>query len=342
MKAAAWGLALFALATAVLAAPQAPLERVGIEYRLYYWPQHEARAKIVAEAAESALPRLRKVLDLPVGQRVDLYLAATGAEFRQLTGGADPNLVLGQAFPAQRKIVLQPLRGDQLARLVVHELMHVLLQDKVAETGAVPPRWLHEGLAKYAAEDFSMADTMLLTEAVNRGKLIPLAELDRAFDGPPEQVSLAYAEAYTLVEFLAREEPAHGLSPFLHHLGQVGDVQRALLRAYNLTPEVFAERWRRYLLSEYLGRSTSDWGLTYIWAAIVGLFLLLFVIRRRRSAAIRRRMEEEEQTRQGMMTMWDWPPPPTGDGQVTGDGPAPGPGEGQPEPEEDSDERDVR
>ena len=342
MRPRACRLALFLLVSAALAQSDAPLERVGIEYRLYFWPQQEAQATTAAQAAEAALPRLRQVLGLPAGARIDIRLAHTAAEFKQLTGGSDPNLVLGEAFPERRLVVLQPLKGDRLYRLVVHELMHVLLQDKVAETGAQPPRWLHEGLAKYAAGDFSAADTMLLTEAVNNGKLIPLPELDRAFDGTPEQVSLAYAESYTLVEFLAQEEPAQGLAPFLRQLGQVGDVNRALVRAYNLTPEVFAERWRRHVLSEYLGRSNEDRGLTFIWVAIVALFLLLFVARRRRSAAIRRRLEEEERTRQGMMTMWDWPRPTEGDGQGDRDDLSPASrGNATPEPEEDSDDWDV-
>ncbi len=333
--------ALLLLVGAALAQEQ-PLERTGIEYRLYYWPGQETQAATVAEAAEAALPRLRQVLGLPMGERVDIHLAHTAAEWKRLTGGADPNLVLGLAFPERRVVVLQPLEGNRLRQLVVHELMHVLLQDKVAETGAKPPRWLHEGLAKYAANDFSATDRMLLTDAVNSGKLIPLADLDQAFAGRQEQVSLAYAESLTLVEFLANLEPTQGLAPFLKQLGQVGDVNRALLRAYHLTPQVFADRWRRHLLSEYLGKSNGDRGLMYIWAGIVVLFLLLFVARMRRSAVIRRRLEEEEQARQRMTTMWDLPAR-VGRSEQAGGGhwsPAPR-DEASPEPEEDSDEWDA-
>jgi hypothetical protein len=313
-----------------------PLELVGIDYRLHYWPELQAQADVTAAAAQAAVPRLRRALDLPPGERVDIYLARTAQEFRRLTGGSDPNLVLGEAFPERRTIVLQPLTGEPLRRLVVHELMHVLLQDKVAETGAEPPRWLHEGLAKYAAEDFSPTDRMLLTDAVNQGKLIPLPDLDKAFGGSPEKVSLAYAESYTLVDFLANLEPARGLGPFLRQLGQVGEVNRALMRAYNLTPEAFAEQWRRHMLLEYLGRSNQEVGTILIWAGIVALFLLLLVRQLRRSAAIRRRLEEEERARE-RMSMWSLPA--RGWGEATGETDAAEDRDGDAAPpEEDSDE----
>ncbi len=296
--------ALYLLPVPVTFAQDQRQTLVAIDYRLFYWPRHQEQAAVAAVAAREGLPRLRQALGLAPGPRVDIYLAGTAQEFRRLTGGADPSLVLGQAFPGRRMIVVQPLRGERLRELVVHELTHLLLEDMVAETGAEPPRWLHEGLAKYAAQDFGPADRLLLSQAVNAGKLIPFEDLDKAFAGSPEKVSLAYAEAYTLVDFLANLEPAEGLAPFLRHLGQVGDVSRALLRAYNLTPEALGKQWRQHVLTEYLGRGEHA-TLTLLWAAMAGLFVIAVVVQLRRSALIRRRLEAAERLRPP--GMWDLP-----------------------------------
>jgi len=139
---------------------------------------------------------------------------------------------------------------------------------------------------------------------VNTGKFIPFEDLDKAFAGSPEKVSLAYAESYTLVEFLANLQPAEGLAPFLRHLGQVGDVSRALLRAYGLTPEALAKQWRDHVLSEYLGRGEHA-TLTLLWAAMAGLFVVVVIVQMRRSALIRRRLEAAERLRPP--GMWDLP-----------------------------------
>jgi len=292
-------LALVLLLSGAALAQDEPQVLVGFDYRLYYWPEHTDRVETVAQAASEALPRLQRALDLELEERVDLYMAHTREEFEQLTGGSDPHHVLGQAFTHQRRIVLQPLEGESLARLVVHELTHVLLEDKVANTRAPIPRWLHEGLAKYASADFSPTDRMLLIEAINQGKMIPLEKLEEAFAGPPEKVSLAYAEAYTLVDFLANLQPTEGLAPFLRHLGQVGDVSRALLRAYQLTPEQLADQWREQIVREYLGRRNQESVTPIIWSAMVGLFVIAVLVRLRQAAIIRRRLVEEERLREG-------------------------------------------
>ena len=276
-----------------------PLELVGVGYHLHYWPGQEAQAGEVSLTIQAALPRLQQALGLQSSGRIDLYLARTAAEFRQLTEGGNPNEALGEALPEQRRIVLQPVQGPALRTVVVHELTHILLADKVAGTGVEPPRWLHEGLAKYASHDYNVVDRELLTDAVNSGQLIPLAQLDAAFDRP-ELVGLAYAESCSLVDFLAGLDPA-GLAPFLRQLGEVGDVPRALLRAYGLTPPVFAQRWHERLVLQYIGRSNYEQATDWIWAGMVVLFLVMFVHLRRRGAAIRREMEEEDRRQEGMM-----------------------------------------
>jgi len=151
-------------------------------------------------------------------------------------------------------------------------------------------------VAKYAAEDFGPADREILTDALNTDKFIPFEQLEAAFSGSPEQVSLAYAEAYTLVDFLARLDPEQGLAPFLKQLAEVGDVSRALLRAYNLTPEELAGRWRQAIVNEYVGRSNQESATPVIWAGLVVIFLVAYGVQLRRRVLIRRRLEAEEES----------------------------------------------
>jgi hypothetical protein len=319
------GRLLLLLAVVLLAVPAHAQVRelVSFDYVLYYHTRDAAAAQVAARAANQSFPRLRATLGLRPGERVAIYLATDDQEFRRLTG-SDPLQVLGEAFPERRFVVVQTLNEERLTTLVGHELTHVLLADLVAQTGAEPPRWVHEGVAKYAANDFGPADRMLLTEAVNSGTLIAPADLDKAFDGPPEKISLAYAESYTLVDYLAHLEPSAGLRPFLRQLAQVGDVNRALLRSYNLTPETLTAQWRQSMILEYLGRSNEDLALTALWMAMALLFAVAVVVQLRRAALIRHRLLDEEEARLGMLTMWDFPP--------AGEAPTEA-------PEEDSDER---
>lgn len=295
-------MALALLMICTLAGAQEPRELVARDWRLHYWSGQEQTAQEIAGAAQDALPRLRAVLGLEQTTTIDLYLAHTREEFRRLTGGSNPDRVRGEAFPQQRRIVLQPYSGASLRDLVAHELTHVLLHDRVGGEDLNLPRWVHEGVAKYAAGDFTPTDRMILTEAVNGGRFIPLGELEAAFEGPPEQVSLAYAEAYTLVDFLAGLSPAEGLAPFLKQLTQVGEVSRALLRAYQQPQEELGKQWEASLKRDYLGKSTEEAATPLIWAGLVVVFLAAYLVQLRRRALIRRRLEAEEaaETTRGM------------------------------------------
>ena len=291
-----WGrlpVALALLATTV-AWGQERQTWVGFGWRLHYWPEQAELAQTVAEAAGTSLPRLETALGLKLRAPVDMYLAHTGAEFRQLTGGEDPNQVLGAALEGQRRVVLQPLTGERLRGLVAHELTHLALADATAAGGGEAPRWLHEGLAQYASGEFTPSDRLLLIKAVNEGGFLPLPDLEQAFEGPPEKVALAYAEAYTLVDFLATRAGDEGLTPLLRQLAQVGDANRAILRTYGLTPDQLAQEWRRHLIHEYVGRSTQEQATPLIWAGMVLVFAAAVVIRLRHAALIRRRLEAEE------------------------------------------------
>jgi hypothetical protein len=271
-------------------------ELVARDWRLHYWPGQEATVQEVSQAAQSSLPRLRAVLGLEKTAPIEIYLVHTRDEFTQLTDGSSPDLVRGEAFPERRTIVIQPYSGASLRDLVAHELTHVLLYDRVGGEDQAIPRWLHEGVAKYAAEDFGPTDRMILTDAINGGRFIPLDQLEAAFSGPQEQVSVAYAEAYTLVDFLARQDPQRGLAPFLEQLALVGEVPRALLRTYGEPEDVLAQRWQETIRGEYLGKSNEESATPLIWGGLVVIFLAAYLVQLRRRVHIRRRLDAEEES----------------------------------------------
>ncbi len=173
-----------------------------------------------------------------------------------------------------------------------------MLQRKLDETGAIAPRWLHEGLAKYATGDLPMEERELLGQAAVDGKLLHISELEAAFNGSPQQVSLAYAQSYTLVDYLASREGKAGLSGFLEELGNVGEVDRALVRTYQMPISQLEEQWLHQITRVYLPQRSPHILDNWVWIAIVVLFVAAVTTRLARARAIRRRMQEEERLRQ--------------------------------------------
>jgi len=268
------------------------------ELRIAYWPADQQQAEIALQAGTQAIARLKYTLDLELEQRIHIDLCHTNKEFDEQTGQRNDPWVQGRALPRQNRVVVKAIGPVRIGKLVAHEILHILLQRKLDETGAVAPRWLHEGLAKYATGDLPMEERELLGQAAADGKLLHINELEAAFTGSPQQVSLAYAQSYTLVDYLSSLEGKAGLSGFLEELGNVGEVERALVRTYQMPIGQLEEQWLRQIARVYLPQRSPHILDNWVWIAIVVLFVAAVITRLARARAIRRRMQEEERLRQ--------------------------------------------
>ncbi len=268
------------------------------ELRVAYWPADQQQAEIATQAGTQAIARLKATLDMELSQRIHIDLCHTNKEFDERTAEKNDPWVQGRAFPGQNRVVVKAIGPVRIGKLVAHEILHILLQRKLDETGAHAPRWLHEGLAKYATGDLPMEERELLGQAAADGKLLHINELEAAFSGPPQQVSLAYAQSYTLVDYLTSLEGNAGLSDFLEELGNVGDVKRALIRTYQMPISRLEEQWLRQIARVYLPQRGPYALDNWVWIAIVVLFVAAVITRLARARVIRRRMQEEERIRQ--------------------------------------------
>ncbi len=262
--------------------------------RVLYWPEDEDLAELAARAGDEALVRLKGMLEVEPPRRVDVYIVRSQQEFNELVGFADKPWVLGRAWPEQLRVVVKPMGPQRLPGLLAHELAHVMLEAALGDAAWRLPRWLHEGIAKYAADDFSEDDRRIIAQAAVAGELLSLDDLEDAFAGSREQVALAYAQSYTLVAYLSSLEPAKGIRPLLEQLAKGRDVRQALGLAFGKpVPEMEAE-WLQSLQDISLRSVAPPLPETIIGALFVLSFIVAVVMVRRRSARIRRRMEEEE------------------------------------------------
>lgn len=286
------------LALPPLAHAQEARRVLGSEHlRVLYWPRDEALARLALETGDRALVRLGGMLDTQPPRRIDVYIVRSQDEFDQLTGGANDPWIIGRALPSELLVVVKPMGPQRLPDLLAHELAHVMLDVAVGETAWRLPRWLHEGIAKYGARDFDQADREVIARAAAAGKLLGIDDLEAAFGGDREQVALAYAQSYVLVDYLAEIEPARGLRPLLEQIARGRETRLALGLAYGRpVPEIEAQ-WHEIMQREAIPVLAPPLVDTLVGALFVVAFILAVLVARRRSAAIRRRMEAEERLR---------------------------------------------
>jgi hypothetical protein len=288
----------------VCAAPTAaqesePTRRIlGAEHlRVFYWPEHEELAEIAREAGGDAVTRLSGMLDMELEERIDIYIVRSRAEFDELTGTENKPWVIGRAMGHVREIVVKPMGPQRLPKLIGHELAHIMLDVRMGEQAHQLPRWLHEGIAKYAAEDFDETDRQLIARAALAEELLTIDGLADAFRGDREQVSLAYAQSYTLVQYLSEIQPGQGIAPLLEQLAKGRDTRLALGLAFHRPVPQIERDWLERLRTGYVQHVAPPMSEAIIGGLFVVTFIGAWLVVRRRSARIRERMKRQEQAR---------------------------------------------
>lgn len=304
MRVIAQGLVAFtaiALVTAVLMPVEAEQPRRvfgGERLRVLHRAQHRELAKLALEEGGDALDRLSGMLGVEPPRRIDVFIVASQEEFDELTGDDRSTWTLGMALPSRLRVVVKPMGPQRLPRLLAHELAHVMLEVRMGEHAGVLPRWLHEGIAQYAEGGLQAEQRRVIARAALSGELLTIGELDEAFGGDPERVALAYAQSFTLVEYLGSLRPAEGVDPLLTQLAKGRDVRLALGLAYGRPVPEMQREWLTRLRRGYATALAPPWSETLVGLLFVTALVIAVVMVRRRSARIRRRMKQEERARE--------------------------------------------
>ena len=200
------------------------------------------------QAAVNGASRLRDELGpLPVGD-VHLYIYdSTDAMAEAIL--FEPQWTGGMAFAEYRTIILGIRESDLEWGLdaVEHELAHVIVGNLVSACYSRLPTWLDEGLAMVAQGGLDAESQALLDQALHDDTLYPARALSSGFTEDPSGASLAYAQSYSLVDFMLEQ---HGRDRLLDLLGaaQAGSSpDSALMEVYGFDTDGLDQAWREWI-----------------------------------------------------------------------------------------------
>ena len=131
-----------------------------------------------------------------------------------------------------------------------HELAHVFTLEA---TDHLVPRWYSEGVSMYEEwqGDPRWGESVGpdFISAVNKEKLLPIAELDRGFIRPrfPGQVQISYMQAGLVCRFIAREWDEGKLTDLLRGFARNVSTADNVEAVLGVDPEEFDSRFQDYL-----------------------------------------------------------------------------------------------
>lgn len=224
-------------------------------FDFYFYDEERPALQRVVDNAESAYLELSQKFNYQISKKIPLIFYNTHSAFEQTNVMLNfvPEGVGAFAEPAKNRMVLPIDMSDaKLHELITHELTHifeyeVLFQGKLGKTiSANPPTWFMEGLASFMAQDEDSRDRMVLRDAVVNDRVPAITKNPQGY--------FAYRFGHAVFKYMVEKYGWDGLRDFIYeYRNTLGNtVDKALKRAFEVTPDEFDTRFRTWLRKQYL------------------------------------------------------------------------------------------
>lgn len=159
------------------------------------------------------------------------------------------------------------LRGYSWVDTVVHEYVHYVIS---AKTRNRVPIWMHEGLAKFLerrwrgpnAHRLSPSSEGLLKERLKTDDLITFEQMHPSMAKLPSQedAAVAFAEVFTVMEYLQKEVGPRAFEKLLDAVNQGLDARQAFAQTLGKPFSTFERDWKAYLKTREIPNLPDDDG----------------------------------------------------------------------------------
>ncbi len=218
---------------------------------MYWYEGEQTFAQEIMMTAQQVLARLAEDTGAELKKTARLYIyadpqALQGAMIfpQEWTGGA--------YFTRYGTIAIgiAPNRLNWGRRAIAHELTHLVMHQMTFNPYTDLPTWLNEGLAMYAEGALESGYVNLLKEAMAEDNLISVRGLSSPFSAYAEESALAYAQSYSIVEFIISSYGQSKMLELLNTFREGNSYDGALGKVYGFDMEGLNSLWRQYVLEE--------------------------------------------------------------------------------------------
>ena len=246
------------------------------EVAIYWYKGNDSFAREIMLSAQQALTRLAEDTGAELERPVKLYIYANSQDLQgamiypqEWTGGV--------AFTRYGTIAIG-ISSDNLSwgrGAIAHELTHLVIDQMTLNPYGNLPTWLDEGLAMYAEGALGPEYTASLNKAIAEKGLISVRSLSSPFSAYTEQSVLAYAQSYSLVDFLISNYGQAKMLELLLTFRQGSSYDGALEKVYGFDMDGLNTLWQDYvavaarLIEENGGQPVLSRALATLAAALL-------------------------------------------------------------------------
>ena len=215
---------------------------------IYWYEGGQSFAQEIMTSAQQALIRLAEDTGAYLEKPARLYIYTNPQDLQgamiypqEWTGGV--------AF-TRFGIIAIGIAPDKLywgKRAIAHELTHLVIHQMTLNPYSNLPIWLDEGLAMNTEGVLGLEYVAYLNRAIAGNSLISVRSLSSPFSAYTEEAILAYAQSYSLVEFLISNYGQGKMLELLNTFRQGSTYDGALEKVYGFDTDGLDALWRDYV-----------------------------------------------------------------------------------------------
>lgn len=166
-------------------------------------------------------------------ERAKIYIHDNSRDYQLATG--QPAWSAGCARASEKIIHTYPFAKGFFETILPHEMSHIIFREFVGFNNYAVPLWLEEGVASYQESLKNYMYSQILKQAIRDGtfvNLYNLSSLNPQMMTDSASVSLFYAEATSIVDFLVKEFGRDSFVLFCQNLRDKKNLERAIASTY--------------------------------------------------------------------------------------------------------------
>ncbi|MFC1908828.1 peptidase MA family metallohydrolase [Chloroflexota bacterium] len=247
---------------------------------LHWYKGSDSFIEELMETVQQALVKLREYTNVELEKSVNIHIYANAPDLQGAMISAQ-EWTGGVAFTRYGIIAvgIEPNRLEWGRRVLAHELTHLVIHQMTLSPYGDIPTWLDEGLAMNGEGDLWPTSVSLLNDAALDDDLISVRSMASPFSAHTEESSLAYAQSYSLVEFLSKNYGQEKMFELLSAFQEGSSYDDALLRVYGFDMDGLDSLWQDYIIANTELADTKWRVEPQVWLLLVfGLVVLAIVI----------------------------------------------------------------
>ncbi len=235
-----------------------------------------------AEEVSKLLPDIRKEiarkLNMNTSFEFDIVLYKNRSDFLKLVKNSQ---ISAFAVPDRNLIVIDysqvKVHPLNLKLIVMHELCHIVLHRNINRYYL--PKWLDEGVSQWISggiyELVNYGSTDVLKKAYLSKRILRFNDIENSFPDEHPNLTLAYQQSRSLVEFIKKKHGIEGINNILLNLRDGNKIESAISKSLSIDMKELENKWYNSLRYKYTWISyltDNIYWILFVFAALLTIY----------------------------------------------------------------------